>query len=119
MRRNWTSTKQKASYEVCGSLRRGSTKQRLVYVPGTWTSLIFAQAIHALDQGEVYEAYELYLLAGMYTAAHDLAVMELAPDAIIRKDLELLQELFDRISGHPVDGWHSRGKVSGLFFSSY
>lgn len=70
------------------------------------------QALHALDQGEIYEAYELFLLAGVYTIAHEIAVTELAPDAIIRKDYELLQELFERISGHPVDGWHSRGKVS-------
>ena len=70
--------------------------------------------MHTLAQGEVYEAYELYLLAGKYTAAHELAVTELAPDAIIRKELELLQELLDRISGHPVPGWHSRGKVRFL-----
>lgn len=50
-------------------------------------------------------------MAGMYTAAHELAVVELAPDAIMRKDIELLRELFHRIAGHPVDGWHSRGKV--------
>jgi nuclear pore complex protein Nup98-Nup96 len=73
--------------------------------------LTTTQAIHAIARGDVYEAYELYLLAGMYTAAHELAVAELAPDAIIRKDLELLHELLDRIRGHPVQAWHTRGKV--------
>ncbi|KAI0696840.1 nuclear protein 96-domain-containing protein [Cytidiella melzeri] len=78
-------------------------------IPVAWVNE--AKAIHALFAGQVYEAYELYLMAGMYTAAHELAVTELAPDAIIRKDLELLEELLHRISGHPVEGWHSRGKV--------
>jgi nuclear pore complex protein Nup98-Nup96 len=67
--------------------------------------------VHALDKGEFFVAYELYLFAGLYSPAHDLAVLELAPDAVIRKDLELLKELFSRFSGHPVDSWHVRGKV--------
>jgi len=78
-------------------------------IPMAWVNE--AKAIYALNNGEVYEAYELYLMAGSYTAAHELAVLELAPDAIIRKDLELLKELLQRISGHPVEGWHVRGKV--------
>ena len=53
-------------------------------------------------------------MAGLYTTAHELAVYELAPDAIIRKDLELLDELFQRIAGHPVDGWQDRGKVRSV-----
>lgn len=53
-------------------------------------------------------------MAGRYSAAHELAVYELAPEAIMRKDLELLEELFQRISGHPVDGWEVRGKVGSV-----
>ena len=67
--------------------------------------------MYALDKGDTFEAYELFLSAGLYNSAHDLAVLELAPDAVIRKDLELLKELFSRLSGHLVDGWHVRGKV--------
>ena len=70
-----------------------------------------SQAIHALDSGKVYEAYELYLAAGMYDAAHNIAVLELAPEAVIRQDLMLLRELFDAFEGHPVAGWSVRGKV--------
>lgn len=69
------------------------------------------QAIHALDNGNLYEAYELYLAAGKYNPAHDLAVLELAPDAVLRKDLDLLRSLFERFAGRPVEGWHVRGKV--------
>ena len=78
-------------------------------------SVICPKAVFALNSGEIYQAYELYLMAGLYTSAHELAVYELAPDAIIRKDLELLEELFQRIAGHPVDGWQDRGKVSSVF----
>lgn len=69
------------------------------------------QAIYALNNGEVYRAYELYLSAGLYNLAHDLAVLELAPDAVIHRDLDLLKELFERFVGHQVDDWHTRGKV--------
>lgn len=69
------------------------------------------QATHALSNGRVFQAYELYLSAGLYNAAHDLAVLELAPDAVIHRDLELLKELFERFAGRGVDDWHARGKV--------
>lgn len=69
------------------------------------------QAIYVLNRGDVFEAYHLYLQAGMHGAAHELAVFELAPEAVIRNDLELLQVLFERFIGHAVDGWHVRGKV--------
>lgn len=67
--------------------------------------------MHALDKGKIFEAYELFLSAGLYNPAHDLAVLELAPDAVIRKDLELLKELFSKFSERPVTTWHVRGKV--------
>lgn len=59
----------------------------------------------------MFGAYELYLSAEMYSAAHNLAVLELAPDAVIRQDLELLRELFQRFVGQPVAGWSFGGKV--------
>lgn len=71
----------------------------------------FAQAIYALDNGEVYEAYEFYLAAQLYNPAHDLAVLELAPDAIVRGDLVLLKDLFERFNARKVDNWNLRGKV--------
>ncbi|EMD35444.1 hypothetical protein CERSUDRAFT_106804 [Gelatoporia subvermispora B] len=78
-------------------------------IPMAW--LNEAKAVHALYSGDVFTAYELYLAAGLYNAAHDLAVLELAPDAVIRQDLALLKEIFIRFNGHQVDGWHLRGKL--------
>ncbi|KAJ7090567.1 nuclear protein 96-domain-containing protein [Mycena crocata] len=84
---------------VVGSLR----------IPMAWVQE--AKAIYALDCGNVFEAYELYLSAGIYNTAHDIAVSKLAPDAIIRRDFTLLTSLFSRFNGRPVDGWHVRGKA--------
>ncbi|KAI0676531.1 nuclear protein 96-domain-containing protein [Trametes maxima] len=78
-------------------------------IPVAWINE--AKAVHALDGGNVYEAYELYLAAGLYDAAHDIAVLELAPDAVIRQDLLLLRELFEVFDGRPVNGWNDRGQV--------
>ena len=72
---------------------------------------LFYQAIHAFSQNRVYEAFDLYASAELWNAAHDLAVLELAPDAIVRQDQELLRTIFGRLSGHPIDGWHLRGKA--------
>jgi nuclear pore complex protein Nup98-Nup96 len=73
--------------------------------------------LYALDTGDVYDAYELYLSAGIYEPAHNIAVKELAPDAIIRRDLNLLEDIFERLEGKEdqIDGWSIRGKVSHLF----
>ncbi|KDQ58796.1 hypothetical protein JAAARDRAFT_34652 [Jaapia argillacea MUCL 33604] len=78
-------------------------------IPIAWINE--AKAIYALNNGNVYDAYELYLTAGLYNPAHELAVLELAPDAVIRHDLLLLRGIFEKIEGHPVDGWHVRGKA--------
>lgn len=74
--------------------------------------------MYALDQGDIFGAYELYLSAQLWNAAHDLAVLELAPDAILRRDIELLRELFEPfdLDGRrdQVNGWFVRGKVRAL-----
>ncbi|KAK7033646.1 hypothetical protein VNI00_012646 [Paramarasmius palmivorus] len=72
-----------------------------------------AKALHALSRSAFYDAYELYLQAGSFNQAHDLAVLELAPDVVIRRDLEMLKEIFERFTGDgkSVEGWTLRGKV--------
>ena len=71
--------------------------------------------MYALNQGDIFRAYELYTSAGLYNLAHDLAVLELAPDAVIRRDLDLLKTLFvpfDKDGRRDkIDGWFVRGKV--------
>ena len=78
-------------------------------------NIIFGKAMLELDRGNVYAAYELYISAQQFNAAHNIAVLELAPDAIIRKDFELLCNLFKPLStpGRPekIDGWFVRGQV--------
>ncbi|KAF6764293.1 nucleoporin nup189 [Ephemerocybe angulata] len=82
-------------------------------IPITWVHE--AKAMYALDQGDVWEAYQLYLSAQLWNAAHDLAVLELAPDAVLRKDTLLLQDLFEPfdLDGRrdKIDGWFVRGKT--------
>ncbi|KAF7289507.1 SNF2 family helicase [Mycena chlorophos] len=82
-----------------------------LHVPMTWVHE--AKAIYALNSGDVYEAYELYASAELYDESHDLAISKLAPDAIIRNDLELLSSLFSRFVRRKdrVRSWHSRGKA--------
>ena len=65
-----------------------------------------------MNDGEIFRAYELYLSAGLYNQAHQLAAHDLAPEAVIKGDLELLKELFRKFKGHPVENWQIRGKVS-------
>lgn len=59
----------------------------------------------------MYEAFDLYVSSGLWNSAHELAFLELAPDAVVRQDHELLRTIFSRLSGHPIDGWFLRGKV--------
>ena len=71
------------------------------------------QAQYAVDNGDVYEGFTLYIEGGLWNAAHDLAVLDLAPDAILRNDLDLLKRIFEKFDKQP-EGWHNRGKV-GVF----
>ncbi|KAJ3813268.1 nuclear protein 96-domain-containing protein [Lentinula aff. lateritia] len=65
-----------------------------------------------------YVAYELFLAAGNLNRAHDIAILSLAPDAVIRNDYDLLKEIFspfvpfsgDSDNGR-VEGWYVRGKA--------
>ena len=67
------------------------------------------------DCGNVYAAYELYITAEQYNTAHNIAVLELAPDAVIRKDYELLFNLFYPFSTtgrrEKIEGWFVRGQI--------
>jgi len=70
----------------------------------------------------MFGAYELYSSAQLYNAAHTIAVVELAPDAIIRKDLGLIHSLFSRFDAdgkrEKIEGWFVRGKVCCLLLNN-
>ncbi|KIJ61588.1 hypothetical protein HYDPIDRAFT_42554 [Hydnomerulius pinastri MD-312] len=78
-------------------------------IPLAWVN--DAKALYAIHQGSVFDAYQLYKTAGLYQSAHDLAVVELAPEAVIQQDFELLASLFERMVNQPIDGWHLKGKA--------
>jgi len=67
--------------------------------------------MYALYTKDVYGAYCLFMEAGQYHTAHELAVLELAPDAVIREDLDLLAKLFEGMDSLEVDSWSLRGKT--------
>ncbi|ESK88082.1 nucleoporin nup189 [Moniliophthora roreri MCA 2997] len=79
-------------------------------IPMKWVQE--AKALRALSQSAFYDAHELYLQAGLTDAAHNIAVLELAPDIVIRRDLDMLKDIFERFtSTEGVDGWGLRGKL--------
>ncbi|KAF8895957.1 nuclear protein 96-domain-containing protein [Mucidula mucida] len=79
-------------------------------LPMAWVNE--AQAIHALSLSRPFDAYKLYLDARMWAPAHDIAVRELAPEAVIRRDINTLRELFSQFPAHErVEGWSIRGKL--------
>ncbi|KAG9313450.1 nuclear protein 96-domain-containing protein, partial [Chiua virens] len=78
-------------------------------IPLAWVN--DAKALYGISQGRVFEAYKLYMAAGLYQSAHDLAIAELAPEAVIRQDLDLLVSLFEAMDGQPIDGWYIKGKA--------
>ncbi|KAF5369066.1 hypothetical protein D9758_002925 [Tetrapyrgos nigripes] len=78
-------------------------------IPMKWVEE--AKAIYAVNTGNLYQAFEFYLAAGLYNQAHDIAVIELAPDAVLRQDYQLLKEIFERFNRHQVEGWYVRGKT--------
>ncbi|EKM77441.1 hypothetical protein AGABI1DRAFT_77500 [Agaricus bisporus var. burnettii JB137-S8] len=82
-------------------------------IPMAWVDE--AKAQYALSKGEFYSAYELYLTAGHYNAAHNIAVLELAPDAILAHDLDLVKDLFEvfdsEMKHDKIEEWFVRGKI--------
>lgn len=61
-----------------------------------------------------YDAFEGFLQAGMNHQAHDIAVLEIAPDVVIRRDLDVLKNVFKRFTASDVvavEAWSLRGKV--------
>ncbi|KXN87771.1 Nuclear pore complex protein Nup98-Nup96 [Leucoagaricus sp. SymC.cos] len=82
-------------------------------IPMAWVDE--AKAQYAFSNGDFFTAYELFLAAGLYNAAHNIAVLELAPDAILARDLDLVKELFEVFDSEArhdkIEGWFVRGKV--------
>lgn len=79
-------------------------------VPESW--LFEAKSYAARARDDRYGEYQLLLKAHNWTAAHNVAALHLAPEAIIRGDHELVSVLFSpfylEVDGDPADeiaGW--------------
>ncbi|KAI5121845.1 hypothetical protein M0805_003278 [Coniferiporia weirii] len=82
-------------------------------IPQEWIDE--AKATHALYTGDIYLAYGLYTRARVYQTAHELAIAYLAPEAILRDDLDLLLSLFTALEENQVDDF----SVGGQLFIDY
>ncbi|KIJ52381.1 hypothetical protein M422DRAFT_202467 [Sphaerobolus stellatus SS14] len=78
-------------------------------IPTEWIEE--AKAYLAQYEGRTFDAYEHFLKADQQRIAHDIAVNDLAPDAIIRGELALLRALFRPFDPQAVDDWSFRGKL--------
>lgn len=97
---------------TCGVDRRGTGIHLIAYRFITrWTHQAVSQACLAQYEGRAFDAYEHFLKADEQRLAHDIAVNDLAPDAVIRGDLSLLRALFKPFDPQAVDEWSFRGKV--------
>ncbi|KAF8515568.1 nuclear protein 96-domain-containing protein [Gautieria morchelliformis] len=70
-----------------------------------------AQACLSQYEGKSFDAYEHFLKADEQRMAHDIAVNDLAPDAVVRGDLSLLRALFKPFDPQAVPEWSFRGKL--------
>lgn len=61
--------------------------------------------------GDVYLAYELFTQARIHQRAHDLAISYLAPEAVLRDDLELLSSLFASLDKNLITDFNVGGQV--------
>lgn len=64
-----------------------------------------------MQEDDLFNAYELYLIAGLWEEAHRLAYFELAPDALIAHDYVLLRSLLTPFIGKSINDWHRGGKA--------
>lgn len=54
------------------------------------------------------------MAAEQFTLAHGIVVIELAPEAVLRNDMNLLRKLFEPFRGQAVSGWEAGGEVRFL-----
>jgi hypothetical protein len=72
------------------------------------------QANCARDDGNIYEEYQHLLRAGLFDRAHGVVLTDLAPEAIIRRDNDLLRRLVEPLADKEVETWNHGGKVRPL-----
>lgn len=86
-------------------------------IPQTW--IYEAQAIQAKYKNNRFSEYELLIKARLYTLAHEVAVRHLAPEVVIRGDLDMLFNLFSPFQDQypeeglqdQLPGWSTGGQI--------
>lgn len=82
-------------------------------IPQTW--LHQARAAQLSLAGDAFGEYHALIHAESYNAAQRILISKLAPEAILREDMELLRTLCEALEGKGADGWEYGGKVGSAF----
>ncbi|ORY52187.1 nuclear protein 96-domain-containing protein [Leucosporidium creatinivorum] len=78
-------------------------------IPQTW--LYAAQATAEHYNLDLWSEYRLHLAAEQWSQAHEIVVLHLAPEAVIRGDLGLVKRLLECVDERGVEGWEGGGKT--------
>ncbi|CAE7229687.1 unnamed protein product [Rhizoctonia solani] len=78
-------------------------------VPHDWIEE--AKAVISQYTNQSYQAFEFFVAAGQVKPAYDMALRDLAPEAAIRNDFDLLTSLFTEKGFEGLDDWTFRGQL--------
>ncbi|KAJ1311780.1 hypothetical protein OPQ81_010246 [Rhizoctonia solani] len=78
-------------------------------IPHDWIEE--AKAIISQYINQSYQAFEFFVAAGQVKPAYDMALRDLAPEAAIRNDFDLLTSLFTDKGFENLDDWTFRGQL--------
>ena len=81
-------------------------------IPTEWIDE--AKATLSLYHGDVYLAYQLYASARAHRTAHELAINFLAPEAVLKDDLQTLSDLFSDLDASLIEDFAVGGQVRVL-----
>jgi hypothetical protein len=80
-------------------------------IPTAW--LDECRALQARAEHDSWSECALLLSAGLYSEAHKVVVWDLAPEAVVRSDFEVLESMFAELRERQVQvaDWQSGGQV--------
>ncbi|KAG8759967.1 hypothetical protein FRC11_001141, partial [Ceratobasidium sp. 423] len=78
-------------------------------IPHDWIEE--AKAVISQYTNQSYQAFEFFVAAGQAKPAYDMALRDLAPEAAIRNDFDLLTSLFTDKGFETLDDWTFRGQL--------
>ncbi|KAM0789748.1 hypothetical protein ACM66B_006603 [Microbotryomycetes sp. NB124-2] len=76
-----------------------------LHVPATW--IYSCQSTYEHYNDNVFAEYKLLVMAQEWSKAHEIAVVELVPEAIVRGDLKLVKRLLEPFNSRRVADWQS------------